>query len=573
MAKNIAIFSDGTGNSGAKLNGTNVWRLYEALDRTPPNDGGRQQIALYDDGVGTNSFKPLRMIGGAFGWGITANLERLYGYLIRNYEPGDDIYMFGFSRGAFTVRTLSNILFYCGLPSAREQKSGLVSSWSSRSPDEIDQMAREAVEAYKRRIQGRRDLGQPNELRERFVSTKQGLGDVPIKFLGVWDTVDAVGLPFDEMTEAFSWFMPLRLGECMSQHSMSQHSKVYEDDLHENIEYAYHALAIDDRRYTFHPLLFQDKYPVGSVKAGQTKPIAQGKQTKDDRAIPRLQQVWFAGMHSNVGGGYAQDSMSLVTLNWMLDRIHSVAASQPDERLRFTTLANDYKRDADHLGRMYDSRKGTGIFYRYRPRSIQKLTDEYGCIKPLIHWTVIDRIAQRRETYLPPDLPKSYEVVDAPADFNPESDPDGRYAEQQPALNHMFVGRIQYWTFVGLFLLLALWAWLNNQPQADNMNSVKVLLSWPEGAVLDLVSIVLPAYFEWGVTAFRANPGSLTVSLLIFGFLWAWSNIMLGQLRQIAHRAWSASLPVHQTSKSISAEPSTFKQDMPTPLLRSWLRV
>src|SRR5918993_271152 len=101
MNKNLVLCSDGTGNSGGKLNGTNVWRLFLAVDQDlAPPDQGRRQVAFHDDGVGSESFKILRFIGGAFGWGISRNLCELYEFLIQTYDPGDDIYLFGFSRGA-----------------------------------------------------------------------------------------------------------------------------------------------------------------------------------------------------------------------------------------------------------------------------------------------------------------------------------------------------------------------------------------------------------------------------------------------------------------------------------------
>jgi uncharacterized protein (DUF2235 family) len=108
VAKNIIICSDGTGNSAIKDRGTNVFKLFEAVDlnghRTNPNLDA--QVAMYDDGVGTESFLPLKLLGGAFGFGLARNVRKLYTELVRIYDAGDRIYLFGFSRGAFTARTL-----------------------------------------------------------------------------------------------------------------------------------------------------------------------------------------------------------------------------------------------------------------------------------------------------------------------------------------------------------------------------------------------------------------------------------------------------------------------------------
>src|SRR5258708_3138306 len=136
MGKKIIVLSDGTGNSAAKVWRTNVWRLFESLDLRKSD-----QIAIYDDGVGTSSFKPLALLGGAFGVGLKRNVLGLYKFLFRNYkskrdyeelakfaparsaDPGrppedfkdDEIFLFGFSRGAFPVRVLTGLLLSQGL--------------------------------------------------------------------------------------------------------------------------------------------------------------------------------------------------------------------------------------------------------------------------------------------------------------------------------------------------------------------------------------------------------------------------------------------------------------------------
>src|SRR3954470_2393424 len=123
MPKNIIICSDGTGNTAIKNRGTNVFTIFEAIDlnghRTNPYLD--PQVAFYDDGVGTESFLPLKLLGGAFGFGLAKNVRNLYMDLVRVYDPGDattpadQIYLFGFSRGAFTVRTLAGLIAKCGV--------------------------------------------------------------------------------------------------------------------------------------------------------------------------------------------------------------------------------------------------------------------------------------------------------------------------------------------------------------------------------------------------------------------------------------------------------------------------
>lgn len=128
----IVLLSDGTGNSAAKVWRTSVWRVFEALDLS-----GSGQVAFYDDGVGTSSFKPLAILGGAFGWGLKRNVLDLYKAVCRNYRSDEeDIYAFGFSRGAFTIRILTGFIL----------NQGLV-PYSSES--ELNTAARQAYRAYR----------------------------------------------------------------------------------------------------------------------------------------------------------------------------------------------------------------------------------------------------------------------------------------------------------------------------------------------------------------------------------------------------------------------------------------
>ena len=113
MAKNIVICSDGTANTANKNRGTNVFKLYEAIDLQKPKPD--LQIAFYDDGVGTEKLKLLRLFGGAFGFGLSRNVRQLYTELVRTYEPDAQIYLFGFSRGAFTVRILADWIVTSGI--------------------------------------------------------------------------------------------------------------------------------------------------------------------------------------------------------------------------------------------------------------------------------------------------------------------------------------------------------------------------------------------------------------------------------------------------------------------------
>ncbi|HEX8027071.1 MAG TPA: DUF2235 domain-containing protein, partial [Vicinamibacterales bacterium] len=188
MPKNIVICSDGTGNSTISGRGTNVFKLFEAVDlnghrwdphRTP-------QVAFYDDGVGSESFKPLRLLGGAAGWGLSENIRQLYKELVRIYDPGDQIYVFGFSRGAFTVRSLVGLIATCGLVDASKCDTA----------DALDKMVKNAYAAYRqcyRTRLGKMFLGDSGrEAGKRFGALHSLKEETRVRFVGVWDTVDAV---------------------------------------------------------------------------------------------------------------------------------------------------------------------------------------------------------------------------------------------------------------------------------------------------------------------------------------------------------------------------------------------
>jgi uncharacterized protein (DUF2235 family) len=197
MSKRIALFSDGTGNSSAKAEKTNVWRLFQSLDQTHGN-----QIAMYDDGVGTSSVKFLAVIGGAFGWGLKRNVIDLYKFVCRNYDPGDDIYGFGFSRGSFTIRVLVDLIATEGLVTFRSEEELTRNAaaayrhyrfkqFPSWSPIVIGmRWLRDALLWAKDRIKG-----YTSYQAVKLNMAAQGRAEVPIRFLGLWDTVVAYGMP------------------------------------------------------------------------------------------------------------------------------------------------------------------------------------------------------------------------------------------------------------------------------------------------------------------------------------------------------------------------------------------
>jgi uncharacterized protein (DUF2235 family) len=340
MIKNIIVLSDGTGNAASSVWRTNVWRTFQALNLV-----GNAQVAKYDDGVGTSSFLPLALLGGAFGWGLKRNILDAYKFVCRNYTNDQKLFLFGFSRGAFTVRVLAAFILEQGLVQAQSEA-------------DLHDLARKAYRAY--RADGYHSILRHEyvlrRIRDVFVriwdairgrrsySPAQNIVVPTIEFIGVWDTVAAYGLPADEMTRGFSnWIWPLELPSRA---------------LSPRVKFARHALGLDDERTTFHPVLWSED------------DVESAPSLQDQRLV----QVWFVGMHSNVGGGYPDDAVAFVPLNWMIEEAKRRGLdfkSQPnDEPDTFKSVRSAQDKD----GRLYDSRAGIGSYYRYGPRKVADLS-------------------------------------------------------------------------------------------------------------------------------------------------------------------------------------------------------
>ncbi|MGE0225127.1 MAG: DUF2235 domain-containing protein [Acetobacteraceae bacterium] len=378
MGRNIVLFSDGTGNSAASAAKTNVWRVYDALDLT-----GTDQIATFDDGVGTSSVSILRILGLALGIGVKRNVLDLYKYLCRTYRKGDRVYMFGFSRGAFTIRVL------CGLIA----RQGLV---ACDSDEHLDRAALAAYRTYRTQAFNVPVLLKPfRGIRDAFVAVRNGVLGRPeevkrrrceIDFVGVWDTVAAYGLPIDELTIAVDrWVWPMRFRD---------------QKLLDAVKVARQALSLDDDRRTFFSIPWDEKEA--------PRPYGQALSRQ------RLLQVWFAGVHANVGGGYPDDRLAYVPLVWMMGEAQRFGLHFDQEKLA------TYRRIASFSGSIYDARAGLGVFYRYQPRTLSRLmpppdrdpaTGESSCRVPLVHGSVIQRMAFGADRYAPISIDTDIDVL------------------------------------------------------------------------------------------------------------------------------------------------------------------
>lgn len=264
MTKKIIICADGTGNTQEKLESgkpcpTHVVRVARAL-RTKDHEGA-PQVIFYHAGVGTQTGLKLR--GGALGRGVWANILDCYRFLVHNYAEGDLIYIFGFSRGAFTARSLAGLILNCGLLKRGEENS-----------------EREALELY-------RDpdpLTAADSDRSREFRARHSL-EPEIEFMGIWDTVGSLGVSF--LSGHFHFLNKLNWD-------------FHDDTLSNRVKHAYHALAIHERRTKFLPTLW--------------------KMPEQPRAGQVLEQMWFSGVHSDVGGGYADHALGDCSLEWMIEK-------------------------------------------------------------------------------------------------------------------------------------------------------------------------------------------------------------------------------------------------------------
>lgn len=287
--KRLVICLDGTWNTpdeGDKP--TNVVKIMRAL--RPRDDHDIPQIVFYDKGVGTGG--PIdRVRGGAMGRGLDDNIHDGYRFIANNFEVGDEIYLFGFSRGAFTARSLAGFIGWMGLIKKGEL-GRLPKAWSTYRLQK--KSARDKLLKYSRR-------------------------GVPIKCIGVWDTVGALGIP-SKLASRLTW----------------RKYRFHNTSLGEHIDYAFQALAIDEKRGPFEPTLWQ---------------CLKGKNV----ASEKVQQVWFTGVHSNVGGSYADAVLSDIALDWMIKRVEKATDLAFSENYREQYIK---KPEDHHQGTLYDSLDG-----------------------------------------------------------------------------------------------------------------------------------------------------------------------------------------------------------------------
>ncbi|MBK9386341.1 MAG: DUF2235 domain-containing protein [Planctomycetes bacterium] len=299
--KRLILCCDGTWNRAdqakaeddgpARPTPTNVVKL---AYRVAKHDGAIPQLVFYDQGVGTGNILD-RVLGGAFGDGLDENIFDAYRFLMANYEAGDELFFFGFSRGAYTARSIGGMIRKCGI------------------------LKRSSFEQYANAMQLYRSEAKPDgpeAVAFRREHSITGDEPIPIRFIGVWDTVGSLGIPL----QGLRWL------------TFRKHA-FHDTELSSLVKHACHALAIDELRGPFEPTLWTAK-----PKDGQL-----------------VEQVWFSGVHSDVGGGYNDDRLSDLTLAWMLERAGSAGLALDP------TMAAQRPVKGDSRGALHPSKTG---FYR-----------------------------------------------------------------------------------------------------------------------------------------------------------------------------------------------------------------
>ncbi|WP_249225314.1 DUF2235 domain-containing protein [Tardiphaga alba] len=576
MVKNIVLLSDGTGNSSGKLFKTNVWRLYQLLDLRKPAD----QIAYYDDGVGTSSFKLFAILGGIFGFGLKRNVIDIYSFCCRNYQPGDRIYGFGFSRGAFTMRIVAGMIARQGLIAYQNDEAAL------------GRYAADAYRDYRRRFNITKGLVTPaRAVRDAAIWTWRKMTGAPvtppppihvdsIHFIGLWDTVDAYGGPIEEMTRAIDyWVWPLSMPDRF------MNAKVHR---------ACHALAIEDERDAFRPVIWDQRYVRGHddvpgrkkkewlFDANYQAPSVTGRPLETPPHLrmdlpeidrERISQVWFTGVHADIGGGYPQDGLSYVTFDWMLDRAsaYGLLLLQPQRQM----LVDPQINPNDKLN---DSREGVAAYYRYRPRNIAELYDAlpykpsirrdvrhlYRLLtgqsdqkqdilsdlhptmpqhvvdspRAVIHQTVFDRIAKGNDRYAPAILPRIYDVTDkagAIARGRSPVDPGQERSQiQDDVWNWIWLRRVVYFLTVFASLFIAIIPLLVIYVPEFGRQTVGAFVN----PVVNMVASFLPALLNPWFDAFRSAPGFVLIGVILVGLLLLYGSYLQLKIRDVMRIGW-----------------------------------
>lgn len=355
--RRLVICCDGTWNTPDQHRGgvrtpTNVAKLHSLIAKTGSGAGAEiAQISYYRRGVGTSGGLFRRLLGGAIGLKLEDDIMSAYKFLAETYEPGDEIFLFGFSRGAYTVRSLAGMVSAVGLADLRPAHlSPYVEPW-----DVVKRLMRSYAA---RKAQGDAGGTTSPDTRPAAVRFHSDRAEVGFRFIGVWDTVGALGIPDDKGV------LRLLLGDLM-RHEFSNTT------LGANVACARHALAMDERRKDFTPTLWT------RWAAGQD-----------------VEQRWFPGVHADVGGSYEDSGLGDLTLDWMLREAQA-------QGLALREIAPGHLRP-DAYGRRHTSYLGWFRLRPTRPRAVPEVSAAGAEVFDWTSRTCFDASVLQRQRMPPP---------------------------------------------------------------------------------------------------------------------------------------------------------------------------
>lgn len=440
MPKNIIIFSDGTGQAGGLMPDekvSNIYKLYCATRCSPQSAiDPRQQLTFYDPGLGSQPDSGLLLVQRLYRWlrgiasqatglGITLNIIDCYSAILQMWEPGDRIFLFGFSRGAYTVRSLAAVLSLCGIPTTMADCTTPL----FRDKGTTRKIAKEAVRSVYQHVSSPKDtayLEQRRALalrfRKKYSADVNGAPNAHTFFIGVFDTVAALGnyplsialvaglaaiIGIISYAQSFflspawaafgalaaiaaliaaAWYAVAHV-QCavglpgysfwQTFHVTAPKMKFYDLHLDNAVWYARHAMSIDEDRADF------ARVPWGSARnTGPARP---------DSYPEWMQQIWFAGVHSDIGGSYAENESRLsdITLDWM---VHAATNLPDDNSLDGNGIKVDRKflyLTPDARGPQHDAREPGFLWGLIKwTKGLRKIDHD-----AILHATVYERFA------------------------------------------------------------------------------------------------------------------------------------------------------------------------------------
>ena len=315
MSKNIIICLDGTWNKPdeephEESEETNVRNLWDMLEKNQLD----KQVVYYDEGVGAHWYDRIR--GGVSGRGLAKNIREAYFKLCKSYDPGDKVFLFGFSRGSYTARSLAGMVYSCGL---------------LNRDNLTDKSVQNAFDVYKKSDRHERNNYKNNNIK------------CEIEVIGVWDTVGSLGIPIGFLKKITNKFM-----------------QFHDTKINKETKHAYHAVSIDEQRETFRPTLWN----VASARNNQV-----------------IEQVWFSGVHSDIGGGYKKRHHSDIPFKWMISKIK--------DKVIFNVT--NYPYSGDISKKIHNSYK---IYYGGKERRVASVTDIY---TPSVHSSVLEKLKSNND--------------------------------------------------------------------------------------------------------------------------------------------------------------------------------